>query len=56
MTDLFTPADRDATLARLLERLEIDPRLEAALIAGSLGSQKADRWSDLDVATVVAAV
>ena len=54
MTDLFTPAERDATLARLLERLETDPRLEAAFIAGSLGSEKADRWSDLDVATVVA--
>ena len=55
MTELFTAAERDATLQSLLERLEADPRLDAAFIAGSLGAETADRWSDLDVATVVGA-
>ena len=51
---LFTPADRDATLSRVLARLEADERLDAAVITGSLGAKRADRWSDIDVATVVA--
>ena len=51
---LFAPSDRDATLVRVLELLEADPRIEAAVITGSLGAQAADRWSDIDVATLVA--
>ena len=51
---LFAPSDRDATLARVLELLEADPRIEAAVIDGSMGASTADRWSDIDVATLVA--
>ena len=32
---LFTPSDRDATLARAIELLQADPRIEAAVITGS---------------------
>jgi predicted nucleotidyltransferase len=46
-------ADRDATLARVLKLLEADPRIEAAVITGSLGTGRADRWSDIDIAAVV---
>ncbi len=51
---IFAPSEREATLARVLELLEADPRIEAAVLTGSLGAQRADRWSDIDVATVVA--
>jgi predicted nucleotidyltransferase len=51
---LFAPSDRDATLVRVLELLEADPRIEAAMVTGSLGSGREDRWSDIDVATIVA--
>jgi hypothetical protein len=51
---LFAPSDRDATLARVLELLEADPRIEAALITGSLAAEAADRWSDIDVSALVA--
>ncbi len=51
---IFTPSDRDAALARALVLLEADRRVEAAVVTGSLGTGRADRWSDLDVAGVVA--
>jgi len=51
---MFTPSDRKATLDRVLELLEADPRLEAAVITGSLGADQADRWSDMDLVAVVA--
>jgi hypothetical protein len=51
---IFTASDRDATLARVLELLEADPRIEAAVITGSLGADRADRWSDFDLDAVVA--
>ena len=51
---LFAPSDRDATLARVLALLEADPRIESAVITGSLGAHAADRWSDIDVSTLVA--
>ncbi len=51
---IFSASDRNATLARVLDLLEADQRLEAAVITGSLGAGRADRWSDLDVAGVVA--
>ena len=51
---IFTASDRDATLARVLELLEADPRIEAAVITGSLGRDQADRWSDFDLDAVVA--
>jgi len=52
---IFTTQDRDATLGRVLELLEADSRIEAAVLTGSLGSQRMDRWSDLDVASVIGA-
>jgi hypothetical protein len=51
---LFTPSDRDATLARVHQLLEADPRIEAALITGSLAAKEADHWSDIDVSALVA--
>lgn len=51
---IFSVSDRDATLARVLELLEADPRIEAAVITGSLGADKADRWSDFDLDAIVA--
>ena len=51
---IFSPSDRDAALARTLELLEADRRVEAAVVTGSLGAGRADRWSDFDVAVVVA--
>lgn len=50
---IFSPSDRDATLARVLALLEADRRIEAAVITGSLGAGRADRWSDMDVDGVV---
>lgn len=51
---VFSVSDRDETLARVLDLLEADPRIEAAVITGSLGAGQADRWSDFDLAAVVA--
>jgi predicted nucleotidyltransferase len=51
---MFTPSERDAALARALKLLEADPRLEAAVVTGSLGGGREDRWSDFDVVGVVA--
>lgn len=51
---IFSASDRDATLSRVLELLEADPRIEAAVITGSLGRDQADRWSDFDLDAVVA--
>ncbi len=50
---IFTPRQRDATLAWVLHRGEEDLRLEAGVVTGSMGSGTADRWSDIDVAFVV---
>jgi predicted nucleotidyltransferase len=52
---IFTPSDRDAALARAIELLEADPRVEAAVVTGSLGAGRADRWSDFDLVAVIAA-
>lgn len=51
---IYAVSDRDAALARVLELLEADLRVEAAIITGSLGAGRGDRWSDFDVAAVVA--
>lgn len=51
---IFTPHDREVTLTHVLELGEADRRLEAAVLTGSMGSDHADRWSDIDVAFVVA--
>jgi hypothetical protein len=53
---IFTPSDRDAALARALLLLDADRRVEAAVVTGSLGAGRADRWSDFDVTGVVADV
>jgi hypothetical protein len=50
---IFTTHDRDAAQVRLLSLLEGDPRIDAAVIAGSIGEGQADRWSDVDIAAVV---
>jgi hypothetical protein len=51
---IFTPAERDATLKRAVALLEGDPRIEAAVITGSTGAGRADRWSDIDLDAIVA--
>jgi hypothetical protein len=50
---LFSASDRDAALGRALELLEADSRVEAAVITGSIGAGRADRWSDFDLAAVL---
>lgn len=51
---MYSPTDRDAVLGRAIELLEADARVEAAVITGSLASGHADRWSDFDLAAVIA--
>lgn len=53
---IFSPDDRDVTLTQVLELGERDRRIEAAVLTGSIGSGRADRWSDIDVAFVIADV
>ena len=53
-TQIFSPADRETTLARAIELLEDDPRVEAAMVTGSLGAGRGDRWSDFDLTAIVA--
>ena len=50
---IFTTAERDATLERAVALLEGDPRIEAAVITGSTGAGRADRWSDVDLDAIV---
>lgn len=50
---LFQPQDRDELLTRTIAMLEADQRLEGAVIDGSIGAGRADRWSDVDIACVV---
>jgi hypothetical protein len=52
---LFGERDRETALTRALELLKADPRIEAAILAGSLGLQSMDRWSDLDLDAVIRA-
>jgi hypothetical protein len=51
---MYSPAERDAVLTRSIELLDGDPRVEAAVITGSLGADRADRWSDFDLAALIA--
>jgi hypothetical protein len=51
---LFTVADRESVQARAVELLEADARVEAAVLTGSVGSGRADRWSDFDLDAVLA--
>lgn len=50
---IFSPAERDAALARAIELLKDDRRVEAAVITGSIGAGRADRWSDFDLTAIV---
>src|SRR5918999_313744 len=50
---MFTPDDRDRTLARVVELLSGDERIEATVLTGSLGAGRGDRWSDFDLDAVV---
>lgn len=52
---LFSISEREAVLERALELLEADPRVEAGVITGSIGTGRADRWSDFDLDAVLAA-
>lgn len=51
---LFSQAERDATLDQVLKLTESDPRIEAAIVTGSVAAGRADRWSDIDLDLVVA--
>jgi predicted nucleotidyltransferase len=51
---MFSPSDREAVLARAIQLLDADPRVEAAVITGSIGAGRADRWSDFDLGAVIA--
>lgn len=53
---IFTPRDRETTLTQVIELGEADQRLQAAVLTGSIGSGRADRWSDIDIAFVIADV
>ena len=46
--------DREAVLDVVVERARKDRRVDAAVLVGSLGRGEGDRWSDLDLALVVA--
>ncbi len=50
---LFSSSDRESTLRRVVRLFEADPRIEAAVITGSLGADTADRWSDVDLGAIV---
>lgn len=52
---MFVEREREEALARALELLEADPRIEAGVLTGSLGAKTMDRWSDLDIEAVIAA-
>ena len=51
---MFTETDRDDALARAVELLTDDRRVEAAVLTGSLGRGQGDRWSDIDLDAVIA--
>ena len=53
---MFTPDDRERVLEKVLDLARADHRLDAAVLTGSLGSGKEDRWSDIDIAFVVSEV
>lgn len=51
---LFTVEERERTAQRVAQLLLEDVRIEGVAIVGSLASETADRWSDIDVSAVVA--
>ena len=46
---MFTPAERDAARARLIELARADPRIVSGAEVGSNALRPGDRWSDLDL-------
>jgi predicted nucleotidyltransferase len=50
---MFSEAERDAALARAIELLAADRRVEAAVVSGSIARGEADRWSDFDLVAVL---
>lgn len=51
---MFGPKERDQLLARSIRQLQQDERIEAAVVTGSIGAGRADRWSDIDITCLVA--
>ncbi|MGI8657792.1 MAG: hypothetical protein ACR2K4_03340 [Candidatus Limnocylindria bacterium] len=49
----FAESERSAALERLLDQLREDDRIEAVVLTGSLGVDRLDAWSDLDLTAVV---
>jgi hypothetical protein len=47
---MFTAADRDLVMQRLLDLARADPVIAGAAIKGSLATGSGDRWSDIDLA------
>jgi Streptomycin adenylyltransferase len=50
---LFTADDRQAVLHAVLALAEQDDRLDAAVLTGSMGTERSDRWSDIDLDFIV---
>jgi hypothetical protein len=50
---MFGEHERETALARALELLRADRRIEAVVLTDSLGLQTMDRWSDLDIDAVI---
>ncbi|MDR2987492.1 MAG: hypothetical protein LBV34_21905 [Nocardiopsaceae bacterium] len=47
---MFTAADRDLVVERLLKLARADKAIAGAAVTGSLASGECDRWSDIDLA------
>ena len=47
---MFTTAQRDGVLARVLELARADPRVTAGVLIGSMAAGAEDEWSDIDIA------
>lgn len=47
---MFTEADRQRLLERLVQTAREDPEIEAAALVGSYARREVDRWSDIDLA------
>ncbi|MDX2152085.1 MAG: hypothetical protein SFV54_15210 [Bryobacteraceae bacterium] len=51
---MFSPSDRAALRAALLDRARADSRISAAALTGSAAETKEDQWSDIDLAFAAA--
>lgn len=52
---MFGEHERETALARAVELLGADRRIEAVVLTGSVGLGAMDRWSDLDIDAVISA-